>query len=221
LEMLFQLFVTFWTDCPSDGDLDATAIARFSGVLGIRPSEHAFRTGYDYTPYLSALIWVGRLVLLEYAMPLRGYSSLPVPWPSREAYPDISGRLCTQIRPKYLQRGSLSPLGYLIERLQHGRAIAKREGPRTNISWSPDGQTLSIGQADITIPQFRLALHGVITRVQQQLEDLLLGWWPDVQLQDIHDDMSNRRPGYSFVSEPMNNLQSSFRVLSRRAFSTQ
>jgi hypothetical protein len=33
-------------------------------------------------------------------------------------------------------------MGYLIERLQHGRAIAKREGPRTNISWSSDGQTL-------------------------------------------------------------------------------
>ena len=31
--------------------------------------------------------------------------------------------------------------------------------------------------------------------------------------------MSNRRPGYSFVAEPKNNLQSSFRMLSKCAFS--
>ena len=85
LELLFQLFVALWTDTPTDGNLDNTAIARFSGLLGIHPTEHAFRRAYDYTPFLSALIWVGRLVLLEYSLPLRPYSHLPVPWPSREA----------------------------------------------------------------------------------------------------------------------------------------
>jgi hypothetical protein len=32
------------------------------------------------------------------------------------------------VLPLYLQRGSMSPIGYLIERSQQGRAIAKREG---------------------------------------------------------------------------------------------
>jgi hypothetical protein len=134
LEHLFQLFVTFWTEIASSGDLESTAIAHFSGVLGIHPSDHAFRGAYDYTPILSSLIWVGRLVLLEHALPLRPYASLPILWPGREDYNDFGERLCGQIRPKYLQRRSLSPIGYLIERLQHGRGIAKREGPRTNIS---------------------------------------------------------------------------------------
>jgi hypothetical protein len=139
LKLLFQLFVTFWTEIRSSGDLESTAIAHFSGVLGIHPSEHAFRRAYDYTPFLSSLIWVGRLVLLEYALPLRSYANLPIPWPGREDYNDFGERLCGRIRPRYLQRGSLSPMGYLVERLQHGRAIAKREGPRTSISWSLDG----------------------------------------------------------------------------------
>jgi hypothetical protein len=138
LEALFQLLAMFWTDVSTNGPVEGKAIVHFSGVLGIHPHELAFRTAYDYTPYLSALIWIGRLVILEYALPLREYGTLKVPWPARATYQDQGRRLCAEIRPKYLQRGSFSPMGYLIERLQHGRAIARREGARTNISWSVD-----------------------------------------------------------------------------------
>ena len=134
LEALFQLLAMFWTDISTDGLVEGKAIVHFSGVLGIHPYELAFRTAYDYTPYLLALIWIGRLIVLEYALPLREYGTLKVPWPARATYPDQGRRLCAEIRPKYLQRGSFSLMGYLIERLQHGRAIAKREGARTNIS---------------------------------------------------------------------------------------
>ena len=154
-EILFQLLVTFWTDLSTDGMLERKAIVHFSGVLGIHPYELAYRTAYDYTPYLSALLWVGRLIILEYALPLRAYTTLDVPWPARAAYVDQGKRLCVDIRPMYLQRGSFSPMGYLIERLQHGRAIAKREGPRTNMTWSADGQTLDIAGSRITMQEFR------------------------------------------------------------------
>ncbi|PVH90791.1 hypothetical protein DM02DRAFT_507158, partial [Periconia macrospinosa] len=141
-ENLFQLLVMFWTDLSTDGKMHRNAIVHFSGVLGIHPTELAFRKPYDYTPFLSALLWVGRLIILEYALPLAPYVHLQVPWPDRTTYQDQAQRLREHIRPKYLQRGCLAPVGYFIERLQHGRAIARREGPRTNISWSPDGLTL-------------------------------------------------------------------------------
>ena len=133
-ENLFQLLVMFWTDLSHDGNMNRSAIMHFSGVLGIHPTELCFRKPYDYTPFISALLWVGRLIILEYALPLTPYNHLRAPWPERTAYPDQAQRLREHIRPKYLQRGSLAPAGYLIERLQHGRAIARREGPRTNIS---------------------------------------------------------------------------------------
>jgi hypothetical protein len=104
----------------SSSRLESKAIVNFSGVLGVHPLQLAYRSAYDYTPYLAALIWVGRLILLEYALPLRAYNTLPTPWPDRSAYPQMQARLCAEIRPQYLQRGSLSPVGYLIERLQHG-----------------------------------------------------------------------------------------------------
>ena len=133
-ENLFQLLVMFWTDISKDGKMHRNAIVHFSGVLGIHRTELAFRKPYDYTPFLSALIWVGRLIILEYALPLAPYVHLHVPWPDRTTYQDQAQRLREHIRPKYLQRGCLAPVGYFIERLQHGRAIARHEGPRTNIS---------------------------------------------------------------------------------------
>lgn len=56
LESLFELFLTFWTDRPKDGNLERTPIANFSGVLGIDPSTLAFRKPYNYTTNLSALM---------------------------------------------------------------------------------------------------------------------------------------------------------------------
>jgi hypothetical protein len=138
-ETVFQLLVMFWTDLSANSVLEGKAIIHFSGVLGIYPYKLAYRTAYDYTPNLSALLWIGRLVVLEYALPLRAYTTLDILWPAQATYADQGKRLCADIRPKYLQRGIFSPIGYLIERLQHGRAIAKREGLRTNMSWSLDG----------------------------------------------------------------------------------
>jgi hypothetical protein len=166
LEHLFQMFVIFWTQIGGDGAMDRCAIVHFSGVLGIHPRELMYRSAYDYTPYLSALIWIGRLVILEYGLPLRSYTCLPMVWPDRTAYSDQARRIRDEIRPQYLQRGSVAPIGYLIERLQHGRAIAKREGPKTNISWSLDGQLLEIGNNQIRMSEFRATVHSSIARAQ-------------------------------------------------------
>jgi hypothetical protein len=55
-ETVFQLLVMFWTDLSTDGVFESKAIVHFSRVLGIHPYKLAYRTAYDYTPYLSALL---------------------------------------------------------------------------------------------------------------------------------------------------------------------
>ena len=111
------------------------------------------------------------------------------------------------------------PMGYLIERLQHGRAIAKREGPRTNLSWSLDGQTLDIAGSRMSMYEFRHTVQCLLARLERVTRDLMFDWWPSVDLGTIKEDLSKHRPGYSFLQEPANQLQSSFKHLSRRAFS--
>lgn len=76
----------FWAGLSVDGVADSRAIIHFSGVLGIHPFELVYRTAYEYKPYLLALICVGRLLLLEYALPLRAYATLIIPWPARATY---------------------------------------------------------------------------------------------------------------------------------------
>ena len=68
--------------------MNRSAILHFSGVLGIYPTELCFRKPYDYTLFILALLWVGRLVILEYALLLALYNYLKVPWPERTAYAD-------------------------------------------------------------------------------------------------------------------------------------
>jgi hypothetical protein len=156
--------------------MSRSAIMNFSGVLGIHPTELCSRKPYDYTPFISALLWVRRLIILEYALPLAPYNHLKTPWPERTIYVDQAQRLREHIRPKYLQRGSLAPAGYLIERLQHGRAIARREGPRTNISWSSDGLTLHVADTQIHMRQLRETVRSAIVRLQSLAQELLFGW---------------------------------------------
>ena len=73
----------------------------------------------------------------------------------------------------------------------------------------------------IQTSRFRHLFDG--TRVRDpkavhQLDLLLFDWWPEINL-DLRDDMSNRRPGYCFLSDPANHLQRGLRLLSQRAFS--
>ena len=195
VENLLQLMIMLWTDLSMDGTMSHNAVVHYSGVLEIHSYEFAFRGAYEYTPYHSALIWVGRLLMLEYSYP----------WPDRSHYGDQLQRL-HHIRHKCLLRGSLSPLGYLIERLRHGRDKANHDGPRTNISWSPDGQCLDLGDHKITMPQFRHTIHAAIVRTCRLADEFLSGWQPSINLGRFHDDLVNRRPGYSFLAHGANRL---------------
>lgn len=80
--------MTFWTLRSPTRDLSASTLIHFTSVLGIHRHALSYRSAYSYTPVLSALIWIGQLLFLEYALPLRAYQTLAWPWPSRDNYPD-------------------------------------------------------------------------------------------------------------------------------------
>lgn len=67
--------------------------------------------------------------------------------------------------------------------------------------------------------EFRQTVHFLLARTEQVTRRLMFDWWPKVELSAIRDDLAKHRPGYSFLQGPANQLQSSFRNLSRRAFS--
>jgi hypothetical protein len=129
--------------------------------------------------------------------------------------------LCMDMRRRYLQRGSFSPMGYLIKRLQHGRAIARREGPRTNISWSLDGQTLCVAGSRITMYESHQTIHFTLAQIEHTTRQLIFDWWSKVDPSTIMYDIPKHTQGYSLLQKPSNELQSSFKHFIRRAFSKE
>ena len=166
LERLFQLSCLFWVDGSTTGHMAHLPLVYFSGVLGIHRSTLAYRSACHYTPFAAGLIWIGRQLLLEYALPREPYSVLN--WPAAASYEDQLERL-QYIRRKYLCCGSAYPMGQLIDTMASGRAIAKKEGRRTNISWSPDKQTLKLDKQLVSLYSFRSMVWLAIQEAQNAL----------------------------------------------------
>ncbi|KAH8652597.1 hypothetical protein BGZ60DRAFT_419907 [Tricladium varicosporioides] len=61
----------------------ASLLVHFTAVRGIHRPSLAYKSVYNYTPDLSKLVWVSRLLFLEYALPIHAYKTLRFPWPAR------------------------------------------------------------------------------------------------------------------------------------------
>ena len=49
----------------------------FIGVTGVHPYSLSYHTAYQFTPVLAGFVWISRLLLLEYALPLAPYPTIP------------------------------------------------------------------------------------------------------------------------------------------------
>jgi hypothetical protein len=68
-ELLFQLSISFSTASFWQGQPISSLIVYFSGILGFSTDAQNFLSARKFTPYLFALIYVQRLLFLEYAFP--------------------------------------------------------------------------------------------------------------------------------------------------------
>jgi hypothetical protein len=48
-------------------------LIHFLAVIGIDVTNECLRHSFVYTPYLAGVLWVSRLLILEYALPLRAW----------------------------------------------------------------------------------------------------------------------------------------------------
>jgi hypothetical protein len=120
-EALFQLSMIFWTLQCRTGNIAASMLVHFTAVRSIHRHSLAYKSAHNYTPDLSKLVWIGRLLFLEYALPIHPYKTLRFPWPARDTYPDQASWL-NEIRVKYLLRGGFSPMNlfrYLPQHIRH------------------------------------------------------------------------------------------------------
>ncbi|KFZ15034.1 hypothetical protein V501_02916 [Pseudogymnoascus sp. VKM F-4519 (FW-2642)] len=192
-ERIFQLSCAFWTDLAKTGRTLDLPLVYFIGVLGIQRKGLNYRTAYLFTTRLAGLAWIGRLLMLEYALPQDAYGTLG--WPGCSAFPDQLDRL-QRIQRKYLCRGGRHAMAHTLELLFKGRSIAKKEGARANLSWSSSEQLLQIDDiGTFSMSQFRAMVWVTIQDCQRLLQKLMFEWRPAVDILAVQDNLSNAEAG--------------------------
>ncbi|KAH7147123.1 hypothetical protein B0J13DRAFT_584460 [Dactylonectria estremocensis] len=78
LELLFQVYLTIYTETFIDGRPDSTLLVYFSGILGFSGDCRQFLLAKQYCSQLSGLIYMQRVLLLEHALPLQPYTTIGI-----------------------------------------------------------------------------------------------------------------------------------------------
>jgi hypothetical protein len=215
-ELVFKLSIKFWTHSFPTGDPNETVIYHFSDVMSISSTSFQFKRPINYTSVLAILTYLGRVMLLEFALPKRRYQHLE--WPSRIEYGNQLERL-HEVRKQYMILGGLYPMSEIILRHIDGKKSAKVEGGQAILNWSHDGQIMHFkGNNTIPMLTFRRWIHTAITDAASCLPTLMFNRRPTVFLDKLSDSMVEAAPGFSFIDHKDNNLSSEYRWLMDWAF---
>jgi hypothetical protein len=218
---LFDLSINLLTTPRPGGSQDCT-IMHFVGVMGIDEKTHFWKAPCDFTTILAGLVWMSRLLFLEYALPERAYFGLTGPdrpEASRTHFPNPLDRL-HHIRMKYIRRGSPYPLDALLDLLFKGNELRLREGGKVTATWrtteeADDTLVLETPKKTMTLVMrdFHRMRVDIVLAAEEMVEHLMYGLKPDVNLDQIHDNLANQNVGYSFMTDEHNNLQKAFHAL--------
>ncbi|KAH6874261.1 recQ helicase-like protein [Thelonectria olida] len=204
VDLLFALSLALCTEHLTNGLPQSTLLVYFSGILGFSDTANQFLPARVYTSYLSGLIYIQRLLFLEQALPFRAYPSLGI---DRRPHIRQLARL-KHIREHYMVVGAQSAFKEFLSLRSYRRIIAHNDGQI--VGWG--------GEAQLSMGQFRLLPEHLIEQASRLCGELMFGWEPPIaDLANIKDEMSNTSSGYSFVTDPGNNISSAYLELFRRA----
>ncbi|KAM5528226.1 hypothetical protein FOXYSP1_19495 [Fusarium oxysporum f. sp. phaseoli] len=217
LELLYQLCLTISTERFNEGRPSSTLLAFFSGILGFSQDCKHFLLARQFCPYLSGLIYIQRLILMERALPLREYRAIGIPRrPSVNQVDQLNS-----IRERYMIAGTQHPLAEMTSLRDFGRNIARTEPPSILFSWSDDGEIIRYGDFQLTMDKFRQIPDYFISRAEEICDKLMFDIRPDIDLAAMKDDLVNMSSGYSFVKHPANDLDKAYLDLLYSAYASR
>ncbi|RBR24099.1 uncharacterized protein FIESC28_03098 [Fusarium coffeatum] len=193
LELLYQLCLTISTERSIEGRPSSTLLVFFSGILGFSQDCKHFLLARQFCPYLSGLIYIQRLILMERALPLREYRVIGIP---QRSYANQLDQL-NSIRQKYMIAGTQYPLAEMTSLRDFGRNVARTEPPSILFNWSDDGEIIRYGDFQLTMDKFRQIPDYFISKAEEICDKLMFDIKPDIDLAAIKDDMVNTSSGYS------------------------
>ena len=194
-------------------------LMHFLAVMGIDASAERLRHSFVYTPYLAGVLWVNRLLMLEYALPLRAWPVSKVV--ARDDVVSVRARV-KEVREKRLCEGSFSPTSFILGQLAYGKMLNRTHASHSNIHWSEDSQTLYFAGRPIEMRKLEAFAGAVVAEARLALDQLTFGTQlPAIDLGRIRDSMSwsseLRKTAYSFVTDRRFGLDVGFQFLLQRA----
>ncbi|RHZ43109.1 uncharacterized protein CDV56_100197 [Aspergillus thermomutatus] len=169
------------------GDKFYSSLVAFAAVLGIRPQNCSFYEPYYYTTKLAGIAWVARLLLLEYALPIRRYRFIS-DVPSRDSY-RFHVRRAQEIQGIYGAWDTFFPLNDILAMLV---TVYHHQLP----------------DSGLPLARLRQWVQQVIESATTLLEhNLLLGHRSPVDVRSLVDNPVECRSGFSFLDVPVNRLR--------------
>jgi hypothetical protein len=217
-ELVFQLSITFSTASFTEGQPGSSLLVYFSGILGFSPDAQSFLPAKRFTPCLSGLIYIQRLLFLEYSLPYRAYPHIGIARRSRLH----QHQHFETIRLRYMTTGAPSALEELQSLRDFGRVMSRTDAPSFLLRWSDDGQVVSYGDNfSLTIEKYRCLAKYFLTKADELCNTVMFDLIPDIDLSSIKDDLGNAQHGFSFVQHPQNKLADAYLELSSKACTTR
>ncbi|KAL2203436.1 hypothetical protein CC79DRAFT_1390855 [Sarocladium strictum] len=165
----------------------------FIAVLGIDGELGQLRLVYLFTYVLAGLVYVGRALLLEFAIPAR----------ERGTIKDLEGRFAA-VRNEWLCKATYSPMGYTLSLLLYGKKIARETGSRLMVFWNRQCDLIYFMGKPIAMDAIRSIVAEMITNAENILwGELMFKEGHDVRftipLNTIEDNLTYTHRGKSFI----------------------
>jgi superfamily II DNA helicase RecQ len=156
-EEVLQTLASFWMQyLPADPF--ASPLWHFVAVLGINGRTGQLQPAYLFTSTLAGLIYTGRAVVAEAAIPSC----------KRAVLIDLPEQL-NAARESWLCKTSYAPMGYILSLLLYGKRLAMETGSRLAVSWNSDGTLLYFQGQPLAMDTIRQ----LVARMTAEAEDLL------------------------------------------------
>ncbi|KAK4967534.1 hypothetical protein LTR66_011943 [Elasticomyces elasticus] len=178
----------------------SSALINSLAVLGIDKEMNRLRTADDSSYMLAGVVYCTNVIAAEVLLPSA----------DREKQDNAERKRFLGERRGFLADGSYSPMSTMVSLLAYGKSIALNTGNSASTQWSRDMRVLRLYGRPIVLKRFKEVIHDAVAEAERVLwEDGMhtaLGERFVIPLDDIEDDVTFTKRGYSFVSRPSSGL---------------
>jgi hypothetical protein len=183
------------------GDIFDNIVVGFLAVLGIDTARKGFQEATTYTPYLSALIKIAQMLVLQRAVAAAEGGETEYP-----------AQMIEVMQDRFMVYGSRSPINWAQKLRVYGKKIRDSTTSLGYIIWSDGGQKLNYKDLELSMLGLKQFVRQQVEFAQDQLQQLLLihgeeareDVIPMLRLQDLKDNPALNQLGQSFLTDPRN-----------------